>query len=148
MALPLPLFAQQEIGTLLSRDGKVFTAVMGLGEELVGQLKEYSLDIADIELQENSSDFKRFGEGSYESWYAKERTPFALIDPENGKLAAIAWIGPKPLGLDSMKHLSPEEREKYEKKLESGNWHTISFRSYPGYRGTGLMKGFCEAHNG
>ncbi|MBY0110535.1 GNAT family N-acetyltransferase [Patescibacteria group bacterium] len=144
MALPLPLYEQKEIGPLESRDGKAFTAVIGLGEELVAQLKAYSLNQEDSELQNNSSDFTRFGEGSYESWYAKERTPFALVDPENGKLAAIAWLGPKPLGLDSKKHLSPEEQEQYEKKLESGNWHTISFRSYPEYRGTGLMKGFAK----
>lgn len=144
MSLPLPLYVQKEIGTLTSRDGKSFTAVIGLSEGLVEQLKAYSLDTSDAELQNNSSDFARFGEGSYEEWYAKERTPFALIDPDNGKLAAIAWLGPKPLGVDSKKHLSPEEQTQYEKKLESGNWHTISFRSYPQYRGTGLMKGFAK----
>ncbi len=142
MDLPLPLYASREIGTVTSRDGKVFTAVIGLSQELVGKLKERSLDLSDTELQENSSDYKRFGEGSYEDWYAKERTPFALIDSENGELAAIAWLGPKPLGRDSAKHLSKEEQGVDERTLDAGRWHTISFRSYGAYRGAGLMKGF------
>ncbi len=142
MQLPLPLYDSREIGPVTSRDGKIFTAVIGLSEELVGKLKKLSLDLSDTELQENSSDYKRFGEGSYEDWYSKERTPFALIDPENGELAAIAWLGPKPLGRDSKKHLSKEELGVDERTLDSGDWHTISFRSYGAYRGVGLMKGF------
>jgi len=144
--LPLPLYESRPIGTLADKAGKSFTVVMGLDQGLVAQLKERSLDLADTDLQENSSDYKRFGEGSYETWYAKQRTPFALVDPDIGALAAIAWMGPKPFGRDSAKHLSPEEQGQDERtlNLNAGRWHTISFRSYPGYRGTGFMKAFAR----
>jgi len=142
--LPPPLYVSHEIGTVTAKDGRTFNAVMGLPKELVEQLKERSLDLSDTELQENSSDYKRFGEGSYEEWYAKERTTFALVDPANGKLAAVGWLGPKPLGRDSAKHLSEDEQGVDERALASGDWHTISFRSYGEYRGVGLMKEFSK----
>lgn len=143
-ALPLPLYESHGLGTVNDRAGKAFDAYIGLSESMVAKLKERSLDLSDTELQENSSDYKRFGEGSYESWYGKGRTPFALIDPSTDALAAIAWLGPKPLGRDSAKHLSAEEAKQDERLLDAGDWHTVSFRSYPGYRGTGLMKGFLK----
>jgi RimJ/RimL family protein N-acetyltransferase len=50
------------------------------------------------------------------------------------------------LGRKSLKHLSPDERAQDERQMDSGNWHTIVYRAYKPYRGTGLMKafvGFC-----
>jgi len=92
----------------------------------VRQLEERSVDHADEELEKNTSDRKRFGEESYEVWYAKGRFPFALVSPE-GTLAAIIWYGPDriPTGDD-------------------GEWSTIAFRSYRPYRGTGIMRDFSR----
>lgn len=141
--LPLPLFTSVSIGEMTGKTGETFDVVIGLDEERVAQLKKYSLDMSDKDLQENTSDHARFGEGSYEEWYAKGRTPFALIHKASGTLAALIWLGPKPLGRKSLKHLSPEERAQDETRMDSGNWHTIVFRAYNPYRGQGLMKGFA-----
>lgn len=142
-AAPLPLYASTPIGTAENRDGERFVLHIGLDETTARQLKQLSLNTADTALMEHTSDFKRFGEGSYEEWYAKERVPFALIHEKTGQLAALVWFGPKPLGRKSLKHLSPEELLK-EGAQVSGDWHTIVFRSYPPFRGAGLMKDFVR----
>lgn len=139
---PLPIFSMQKLNTLSSKDGEVFTIVLGLDEGLISQLKTFSLDASDADLQANTSDFKRFGEGSYEEWYAKDRTPYALVD-KAGQLAALAWFGPKPLGRKSLRYLSAEELSQ-ESKQEVSDWHTIVYRSYQPYRGKGLMSPFMQ----
>lgn len=140
--LPLPLFESFSIGTQVGKTGESFSMVVGLTKDLVEELKTKSLDLSDTDLQENTSDYERFGKGSYEEWYSKGRTPFALIHEKTGALAALIWFGPKPLGRKSLKHLSPEERAQ-EHSVESGNWHTIVFRAYHPFRGQGLMKSFA-----
>lgn len=140
--LPLPVYETHQLGALRSRDGRPFTVLIGLDRELAAQLKEKSLDKTDTELQANTSDFKRFGEGSYEEWYAKERTPYALVS-EEGKLAALAWLGPKPLGRKSLRFLSEEELAK-EGEQQKGEWHTIVYRSYAPFRGIGIMTPFVR----
>jgi RimJ/RimL family protein N-acetyltransferase len=142
-SLPLPIFTSVRIGEVSGKSGEAFDLVAGLDEKLVAQLKQHSLDMSDTELQENTSDHARFGEGSYEAWYAKNRVPFALVHKESGTLAALIWFGPKPLGRKSLKHLSPEERAQDERAMDSGDWHTIVFRAYKPYRGQGLMKPFA-----
>ncbi len=142
MSEPLPIYTMQKLETILSKDGESFDVMMGLDTDLVAQLKQLSLNTTDIDLQENTSDFKRFGEGSYEEWYGKDRTPYALTDAM-GKLAALAWFGPKPLGRKSLKYLSPEELAN-ESQQEKSDWHTIVYRSYEPYRGKGLMSPFMR----
>lgn len=141
-ALPLPLYNSVRIGEALSKDGDQFSIHAGLNREHAKRLKELSLDENDSDLQKNTSDRERFGEGSYEEWYAKSRTPFALVHTATNDLAGIAWFGPKPLGRKSLKHLTDEELALDEKSLDAGNWHTISYRCYPNFRGKGLMKAF------
>ncbi len=142
MTQPLPIYESQPLSTVSSKDGDDFTIAVGLNKDQITQLQAYSLDESDIDLQENTSDRQRFGEGSYEEWYDKDRTPYALLDKE-GKLAALAWFGPKPLGRKSLRYLSEEERAE-ESKQEAGNWHTIVYRSYNPYRGKGLMTPFMQ----
>ena len=142
-AMPIPLYATTRIGTVTSDNGDTFALVVGLDENIVHQLKERSL-ADDPELIQNTSDRKRYGEGSYEMWYAKGRIPFALIHGGDGALAALVTYGPKPLGRKSLKHLSAKELES-ENVVAQGEWHTIAFRSYPPYRGIGIMKGFTKA---
>lgn len=142
--VPIPLHQMIEVGAMTGRDGTRFGLVMGLDERLTGELKIKSLNLSDNELQENTSDHKRFGEGSYERWYEQKRVPFALIDTETGALAALAWYGPKPVGIKSMKHLTDEEQERV-RAMEAGEWHTIVYRAYAPYRGTGLMRAFVSA---
>ncbi len=141
---PIPIYTSVRMGTMRSRDGEMFTMYAGLEIDQVAQLRAYSLDKSDEEIQKNTSDRQRFGEGSYEQWYAKGRVPFALVHDETGTLAAITWFGPKPLGRKSLKHLSVEERRQDERTLDSGDWHTVVYRAYGPYRGKGLMKAFVK----
>jgi RimJ/RimL family protein N-acetyltransferase len=138
----MPIYTSQKLSSLRSKDGRDFSVVVGLEKQVVSQLKERSLDKTDLDLQNNTSDLKRFGEGSYEEWYAKERTPYALMS-EDGKLAALAWFGPKPLGRKSLRFLSEEELAK-EKDQEKNDWHTIVYRSYEPFRGIGVMPPFLR----
>src|SRR5690349_9359568 len=99
---PLPVYESVTLGSAEGSDGTHFVIREGLDASLIAQLREHSLDLADTELQK-TSDYERFGKGSYEDWYAsKERTMFALVEEESGALAALAWFGPKPLGRKSM----------------------------------------------
>jgi RimJ/RimL family protein N-acetyltransferase len=138
---PLPLYESIPIADGESKDGERFTVVLGLDRHMAEQVKHYSLDENDADLQENTSDRKRFGEGSYEEWYKKGRVPFALIHEESDSVTAICWFGPKPLGMKSMKYLTDEERQA-EMNADAKNWHTISYRSYNPFRGKGHMRGF------
>ncbi|HVM73318.1 MAG TPA: hypothetical protein VMU13_00335 [Candidatus Paceibacterota bacterium] len=142
--LPIPIYTSTRIGSMRGKDGEQFVIVAGLDSDLVAQLKERSLDETDEEIQHNTSDRQRFGEGSYEEWYTKDRVPFALVEKTSGKLAGLAWFGPKPLGRKSLKHLSEEERTQDERTMDADNWHTIVYRSYRPFRGTGLMKPFVR----
>ncbi|MBX9765039.1 GNAT family N-acetyltransferase [Patescibacteria group bacterium] len=145
LSLPLGLYESIPIADAVSKDGDSFMVVAGLDRHMAEQVKHYSLSEDDLELQENTSDKKRFGKGSYEDWYSKGRTPFALIHEKSESLTAICWFGPKPLGAKSMKYLSETEREA-EKELarEAEDWHTISYRSYNPFRGKGHMRGFVQ----
>jgi RimJ/RimL family protein N-acetyltransferase len=138
----IQIYESREIGSLEARDGEKFSMVIGLSTDLVAQLKRFSLDLSDEDLQKNTSDYKRFGEGSYEEWFGKERTPYALVSA-SGALAALAWFGPKPLGRKSLRYLSEEEVAK-ESMQEKGDWHTIVYRAYNPFRGKGLMTRFVK----
>lgn len=139
--LPPPIYTSEIIAEATAKDGTLFRIMLGLSEGEVRHIRQYALDESDEALA-MTSDRKRFGEGSYEDWYQKNRTPFALIHAKTGKVAAFAWFGPKPLGRKSMKYLSKEEQNEDEVKANSENWHTISYRSYGAFRGTGLMTPF------
>ena len=125
--LPPALYEGIVIGQMTSRDGLKFYITAGLDRALVAELKSRSLDLHDTEIQKNTSDRERFGEGSYEEWYAKGRTPFALVEQNTGALAALVWFGPKPLGRKSLRHLSPEELAEECRQPDTG-WHTIVYR--------------------
>ena len=141
----LCLYEQVPLGEMVGKDGEQFDIVAGLGRNLVADLRAKSLDETDVEIQRNTSDRLRFGEGSYEEWYAKGRVPFALVHQGTGALAALVFFGPKPLGRKSLKHLSAQERAQDERQMDAGEWHTLAFRSYAPFRGKGLMKPFVRA---
>lgn len=143
LKFPLELFESIPVADAQSKTGEKFTVVLGLDRHMAEQVKHYSLDENDADLQENTSDRKRFGEGSYEEWYRKGRVPFALIHEESDSVTAICWFGPKPLGQKSMKYLTEEERQAA-KGVSADNWHTISYRSYNPFRGKGHMRGFVQ----
>lgn len=140
LSFPLPLYNSVRIGEATGKDGVRFFIYAGLSKALASELKTLSLDLNDAALQDNTSDRERFGIGSYETWYMKNRTPFALVDAETGSLAAFAWFGPKALGIKSQKNLKNKKAETTAPNKE--NWHTVSYRCYPRFRGKGLMKGF------
>ncbi len=135
-----PIFECVRIGEMRSKNEEPFTIVIGLDHSLIDQLKKHSTDVSDADLQANTSDMQRFGEGSYEEWFAKDRTPYALVS-NSGELAALAWFGPKPLGRKSLRYLTEEERAE-ESSQEKSDWHTIVYRSYSPFRGKGLMREF------
>jgi len=124
-SLPLPIYKSIHIADATGPEGALFSVFAGLDENIAGELKKLSLDESDREIQENTDDRKRFGLESYEEWYKKIRTPFALIDKGSGKLAALAWFGPKPAH-------------------EGCKCHAAAWRSYPPFRGKGIMKNFTN----
>jgi RimJ/RimL family protein N-acetyltransferase len=137
-----PIFERASIGSMKSKSGVVFDIVIGLDRALVGQLISYSSDDGDHDLHAHTSDRKRFVEGSYEEWFGKDRTPYALVSPE-GDLAALAWFGPKPIGRKSLRYLTEAElKEEYAQA--KGDAHTVVYRSYGRFRGQGLMTGFMR----
>ncbi len=142
--MPLPVYDMRPLGTLTDREGNRFAINVGMSNEIVTQLRGYSLDESDEAIQEHTSDRKRFGEGSYEEWYGKDRVPFVLIDEKTGVLAALVWFGPKPLGRKSLKYLTPDELAKESEQHEE-LWHTLVYRAYRPYRGRGLMTAFVGA---
>ena len=137
-SLPLPLYASVHVADAICRRGEEFDVLVGLDKKYAEQLRALSLDESDTELQSNTGDYRRFGAGSYESWYQKNRTVFALIHKQTDALAAIIWFGPKPLGKKSIKFGGADG---YETEAE---WHTVSVRSYPTFRGRGMMRTFLE----
>jgi RimJ/RimL family protein N-acetyltransferase len=141
--VPVPLYTSIHIGRMTDDSGDAYAVVLGLSRDLIEQLREKSTDLSDEALQKNTSDLVRFGkDGAYEEWYTKERTPFALVS-RDGKLAALAWYGPKPIGRKSLRHLSEKELQEeyaYDEKV----WHTIVYRSYNPYRGRRLMTPFVQ----
>lgn len=142
--LSIPLYTSVHLGTLRQDDGTEYHIVAGLDRELVRRLRERSLDETDTDIQQNTSDKKRFGtQAAYEEWYKKGRTSFALVHKDSGEIAALAWFGPKPLGRKSLRFLSEAEL-KEEGSQKSGDWHTIVYRSYSRFRGKGLMTPFMR----
>lgn len=140
--LPLPVFNSIHLADAVSRDGEEFYVFVGLNKEQVGQLKNFSLNENDTELQKNTGDRNRFGLGSYEEWYKKTRTPLCLVHKKSDALAALIWFGPKTLGQKSIKF--GKNINEYGQPGAGNNWHTISCRSYPPFRGKGLMKNFTK----
>lgn len=138
LSLPLPIYTSVIIADAICKQGEEFDVVVGLGTEYVEQLKNLSLDDTDLELQANTGDKERFGTGSYEEWYKKNRTIFALIHKQTNALAALIWFGPKRFGEKSIKFGKSASNE------PEATWHTVSVRSYPGFRGRGMMKNFLE----
>lgn len=141
-SLPIPVFQSIDIGSLEIGTGEKFTIRVGLDSILAEDLRAKSLDASDTAIQENTSDRERFGTGSYEEWYSKGRVPFVLVS-EGGLLAALVWLGPKPLGRKSLKYLSAEEKAA-ELAQHEEEWHTLVYRSYAPYRGKGLMRPFVR----
>ena len=125
-SFPLPIYHTRNIAEAISKEGDFFSIFVGLDKEKVSQLEKLSLDENDMEVQKNTSDKKRFGNKSYENWYKKNRIPFALIHSATNSLAALIWFGPESLN------------------RKSENWHTVAWRSYPSFRGKGLMKEFAK----
>jgi RimJ/RimL family protein N-acetyltransferase len=140
VSLPISIYSVFHIADAINKDGEEFDVHVGLDKEHVLQLHELSLDESDIELQRNTGDRNRFGLGSYKEWYEKKRTPFCLIHKRTNSLAALVWFGPKDLGIKSIKF----GKENENRSVLNKGWHTISCRSYPGYRRTGLMSNFTK----
>jgi hypothetical protein len=125
--LPLSIYNSIYIADAFSKEGEEFDLLIGLERKYVEQLQQFSLNENDVDLQKNTGDKKRFGEGSYEDWYKKNRTPICLIHKSSDTLAALIWFGPESL--------FPGDEK---------NWHTAGWRSYKPFRGKGIMKNFID----
>jgi RimJ/RimL family protein N-acetyltransferase len=143
-SLPLPIYKSVRIADAIGRDGSEFEVWVGLSEKHVKELRELSADPSDEALQNFTGDRKRFVIGTYEYWYKNNRSIYALVHKRTDDLAAIIWLGPKPLGKKSMKFSDELVDKEHDPKRMESNWHTISIRSYPKYRGKGMMKGFVR----
>ena len=137
-SLPLPIYTSVKLAEAIDQQGEAYELFVGIEKKYAEQLKQLSLNESDVELQNNTGDRRRFGEGSYEEWYEKNRTPFVLIHQPTDKLAALVWFGPKSLGKKSIKFCSEEQ------DIPQNNWHTAVWRAYPTFRGKGLMKDFTQ----
>ena len=137
-SLPLPMYKTIHIADAICREGREFDVLVGLDKIRVAQLRELSADETDTDLQDFTGDWKRFVKGTYEYWYQKSRSIFALVHKQDDSLAAVVWFGPKSLGKKSIKFSGTDERK------VASDWHTISFRAYPGHRGKGMMKNFTQ----
>lgn len=138
ISLPVPIYSSIKIADAIDKNGREYSIFIGIENKYAQQLKRLSLDKSDVAIQNNTGDRRRFGEGSYQEWYEKNRTPFVLIDKQKDELAAIIWFGPKSLGKKSLKF--GEES----KDITQNEWHTVVWRCYPTYRGSGLMKSFSS----
>src|SRR3989344_4712793 len=83
-SLPLPIFSSIHLADAIGRDGEEFSVFVGLVKKYAEQLKALALDESDVDLQKYTGDKERFGLGSYEDWYNKNRTPFALVQGGHG----------------------------------------------------------------
>ena len=134
LKLPLPLYAKVLIGSAITEEKIPFAVYAGLDENLASQLRKYSADMNDTEIQNNTSDHERFVEGSYEEWFKKGRVPIALVNMKTDTLAAIAWFGVRDF--PALKEgVRPETKEA---------WHTFAIRTYGPYRGKRLAFPFSE----
>ncbi|MDP9249680.1 MAG: hypothetical protein M3M85_04210 [bacterium] len=143
-SLPLPIYQSFHIADAFNKQGEEFGILVGLDKKYVEELRALSADETDTDLQNFTSDRKRFVEGTYEHWYQKNRSLYALIHKQSDNLAALVWFGPKPLGKKSMKFENASEEESSDAGNSQSEWHTISFRAYSNHRGTGMMKRFTE----
>lgn len=128
VTLSVSLYESRVVADATSPSGD-FYVTLGLSEAQVTRLTALSGDQSDHALQEYTSDFERFFTGSYAEWFNQGRIPFALIHKEDEQLAAIIWIGPKPLPGNT-------NRE--------GHWDTVAFRTYLPYRGKGITYPFVQ----
>lgn len=124
------LFSVFPLGVTYTRDGTALGVHRGLSKAHVEQLCAYSLNEHDQELK-ITSDRTRFETlESYTTWFLQGRTIYGAVDTHE-VLAGIVWCGPKSLPVDI-----PLAQD-YE-------WHTVAYRSYGSYRGSGFMKDFCK----
>lgn len=127
----MPLFATARIAGF-ENGGHVYAITLGFSEDVAQSLIAHAKDESDDALRAFTGDAERFASlDSYANWYRKDRTAFALIEEKTEALAACIWFGEKepPVAV-------PQQ--------EGRTYHTASFRSYPPYRGKGLMKPFAR----
>lgn len=140
--LPLPIYGAHQIGAVTLESFGECTVFAGMTEDIVSQLITRSQNSADEALA-RTSDSARFATlETYATWYAQGRTPFILIHQKTNDIMALVWIGPKPLGQHPAGATSMEERGV--ETTTSAVWDTVSFRSYPPYRGGGFMTSFTQ----
>ncbi len=130
--LPLPLYASTVIADCVLADGEELTITLGLDQAGVDAFKKRSCDESDEELMKFTSDHERICLGSYETWYAKERYPFALL--KGDELAGLIWFGPKEFP-SVVSHTAPQTTKP---------WHTFAIRTYMPYRGKRLAFPFSS----
>ena len=134
--LHLPVWSSIHVADAISKDGEEFDVFIGLNKKQVLEIRDLSLDKNDEELQNNTGDKEIFNDdSSYLNWYKTGRIPFCLVNKRTDIIAALMWIGPKPLG-QKLIHLNIQQ--------EKDNWYAVFCRSYPPFRNKGLMTNFIK----
>ncbi len=125
--LPLPLYGTHMCAEMTLEQFGECDVYVGLDRGMVDQLILRTEDTSDEALA-RTSDHTRFSDHHmYETWYAKNRSPFALIHRESGDLMALVWTG-----------------QKIPNESRTDLTHTLAYRSYPPYRGGGFMTSFAS----
>jgi len=129
------LFERRMLGPPICKGTSVDGLEYGPDERLVEQVITYSNSESDKDLREATSDKERCKEvDAYTQRDKKGSFPFELTD-ERGILASLIWYGPaQPPMLNNQGRPEPDQK-----------WDTIAFRSYPPFRGQGLMRAFVDA---
>ncbi len=142
---PQPLYESEKIASATHETLGAFTVYAGLSENHAQNIKRYSLDKNDKALQENTSDYKRFGLVDYEQRYQKKpRTQIILVHDSSDEVAAFIWFGPRNLPAD-LEEINTQESQDIESKLydAQGQWYTSSYRTYGVYRGARITSTFA-----
>lgn len=136
LGLPQGLYCGELFAEADGGDAGTFDVYAGLREKYVDQLRAYSLDQSDIALQENTTDYERYGIGNYEERFEKKvRYVIALVHRETDTLASILWYGPRPLPSDVVLDSAYLE-------IPSTQWDTVAMRTYGNFRGKGITTAF------
>ena len=128
--------------TTLLNTIKGFELHFGIQETHIQKLIEYSGDLNDTALQENTGDFTRFREEEkIQAWYnIPDRYTFTLVS-QKWELAGIWWA--RPCEMPNITEVIYEDAMEI---LESNsqNLHTFGIRIYPDFRGQKIASAFLN----
>ena len=143
-SLPLPLYTSHVLADAQIDPFGQCHIIVGLSMRTIEQLCTLSADQTDAALAQTNDQTRFASVESTETWYAKGRTVFALQHATSQNLMAVVWIGPKPLELSIHHPFDTIQTNNLPTSSTEDTWDTLSYRSYPPYRGKGFMTDFVR----